>query len=128
MFHKLMIILILASVSYVSITAQMLGGNNRDSLLIYFVENKISYKDSDLAPSSTDFNNNRQSFPWLYLDQKQWENLSAYLDDPYSFTSSSQGFSLEIEGKRHEFLFEDGILNYLFEESVVILPGTQHLH
>ena len=83
MFHKLTIAVLLASVHYNSISAQILSSNNKDSLLLYFVENKTSYKDSDPAPSSTDFNNSRQSFPWLYLDQKQWENLSAYLDDPY---------------------------------------------
>ncbi len=83
MFHKLMIATILVLVNYSSISAQIYANTHQDSLLHYFVENQTIYKDSDPAPSSTDFNYMRQSFPWLYLDQQQWENLSAYLDDPY---------------------------------------------
>ena len=83
MVYKLIITIFLASILYSSVVAQDLSGKRKDSLLVFYVENETSYNESDPAPSSTDFKNNRQSFPWLYLDKKQWENLSAYLDDPY---------------------------------------------
>lgn len=83
MYNKLMIATILVLVNYSSISAQMFAGNNHDSLLLYYAENATSYKDSDPAPSSTDYKKSSHSFPWLYLDQQQWENLSTYLDDPY---------------------------------------------
>jgi hypothetical protein len=54
--------------------------------------------------------------------------LLSFNDVPYSFTSTAEGFSLEMEGKTYEFQFQNGALNYLFEESDVIPPGTQHLH
>ena len=83
MVYKLIITIFLASILYSSVVAQDLSGKRKDSLLVFYVENETSYNESDPAPSSTDFKNNRQSFPWLYLDKKQWENLSAYLDDPF---------------------------------------------
>jgi len=82
MFQKWMIVLILSAFQY-NVMSQILSGNNEDSLLLNFIENKTHYHDSDPVPASTDFGENRQTFPWLYLDQNQWENLSAYLDDPY---------------------------------------------
>ena len=83
MFHKLIIAVIIVSAHYHCITAQNYPGNQKDSLLAYFIENNTFYNDSDPAPSTTDYENKKQSFPWLYLDQKQWNKLSAYLDDPY---------------------------------------------
>jgi hypothetical protein len=83
MFHKIIIAAIFASVQFQVLAAQNLAKSHRDSLLNYFVENKTYYNPADPAPSSTDYEGTRQSFPWLYHDQKQWENLSAYLDDPY---------------------------------------------
>ncbi len=83
MFYKLIIAVILVSAQYHCVTAQKYPGKHKDSLLASFIENKTFYNDSDPAPSSTDFENKKQSFPWLYLDQKHWDDLSAYLDDPY---------------------------------------------
>lgn len=83
MYHKLIIVLLLATLQHNILTAQQLFGNSKDSLLLDFIENKTSFTDSDPVPTATDFGDNQQTFPWLYLDNKQWENLSSYLDDPY---------------------------------------------
>lgn len=83
MVHKLILTILLATILNIGVAAQKFSGYNRDSLLANIIENKTYYNDSDPAPSSTEFKNKRQTFPWLYLDQNQWENLSAYLDDSY---------------------------------------------
>jgi hypothetical protein len=68
MFHKLIIAVILLSAQYHCVMAQKYPGKHKDSLLAYFIEDKTFYKDSDPAPFSTYFENKKQSFPWLYLD------------------------------------------------------------
>ena len=80
---KFTVAVIFSAVQFLLLDAQYLMEDSRDSLLQYFIDNQTTYDDSAPTPSATDFKDTRVSFPWLYHDQQQWENLSAYLDDPY---------------------------------------------
>ena len=81
MYKKLVILLFLALYQLNMITAQVLWVNNKDSVLLYFIEYKTTLTDSDPVPSSTNFGDNEFAFPWLYLDQNQLNNLPTYLDE-----------------------------------------------
>ena len=43
----------------------------------------LTFNNADPVPFTTDFGVTSKAFPWLYLDQEQWMNLSESLDDPY---------------------------------------------
>ena len=53
------------------------------SRLIQTIAQKTSFSVSDPAPSTTSWRGKKLSFPWLYLERSEWENLSGKLEDPY---------------------------------------------
>jgi hypothetical protein len=83
MYYHLIILLLLVSLQLNILSAQPWIGNGEDSMLLNFIENKTSFTDSDPVPALTDFGENQQAFPWLYLDLNKWKNLTGYLEDPY---------------------------------------------
>ncbi len=65
------------------IRAQSSEPYRSDSVLLSFINHKTIFNDSDPLPSSTNFDNKKLSFPWLYHDLEEWQDLRDYLDDPY---------------------------------------------
>ncbi|MGC9343477.1 MAG: hypothetical protein ACP5E3_12305 [Bacteroidales bacterium] len=83
MYRKYLLLPLFALSATCLIKGQMLPEDYADPVLINFIENKTSYKDSDPLPEKTEFGDKQLNYPWLYLEKQEWENLSSYLKDPY---------------------------------------------